>query len=176
MENLFWKGFRSGLSAGVVVSVICAGILARFPYDESMISYLGAGQKIASENEFSPNRRIARWYIPFAFWFRNDGFRDGSISRIDITPLDLTPQPIIEDVHIIRGLIRAREDNEIVVSIIGGLANIKRLRRDNANKRILLLSDSYRPDDFAPIIISENDDFQVDGKVVDVIKGINNEN
>jgi len=63
-------------------------------------------------------------------------------------------------------------DNEIVVSIIGGLANIKRLRRDNKNKRILLLSESYRQDDFAPIIISENDDFQVDGKVVDVIKGV----
>lgn len=67
------------------------------------------------------------------------------------------------------------KDNEIVVSIIGGLANIKRLRRDNANKRILLLSDSYRQDDFAPIIISENDDFQVDGKVVDVIKGVSDE-
>jgi len=66
-------------------------------------------------------------------------------------------------------------NNEIVVSIIGGLANIKRLRRDNANKRILLLSDSYRQDDFAPIIISENDDFKVDGKVVDVIKGVSNE-
>ena len=65
-------------------------------------------------------------------------------------------------------------DGEIVTSIISGLANIKRLRRDNANKRILLLSDSYRPDDFAPIIISDSDDFQVDGKVVDVIKGISN--
>ena len=63
-------------------------------------------------------------------------------------------------------------DNEIVVSIINGLANIKRLRRDNKNKRVLLLPDSYRQADFAPIIISESDDFQVDGKVVDVIKGI----
>ncbi len=63
-------------------------------------------------------------------------------------------------------------DNDIVVSIIGGLANIKRLRRDNANKRILLLSDSYLPQDYAPIIISDSDDFQVDGKVVDVIKGV----
>ncbi len=65
-------------------------------------------------------------------------------------------------------------DGEIVTSIIGGLANIKRLRRDNANKRILLLSDSYRPDDYAPIIIDDKDDFQVDGQVVDVIKGIKN--
>jgi SOS-response transcriptional repressor LexA len=67
-------------------------------------------------------------------------------------------------------------DNDIVVSIIGGLANIKRLRRDNANKRILLLSDSYRQNDYSPIIISHNDDFQVDGKVVDVIKGLDSNN
>lgn len=64
------------------------------------------------------------------------------------------------------------KDDDIVVSIIGGLANIKRLRSDNANKRILLLSDSYRQQDYSPIIIDQADDFQVDGQVVDVIKGI----
>ena len=62
-------------------------------------------------------------------------------------------------------------DNDIVVSIMGGLANIKKLRRDNANQRILLLPDSYRQYDFAPIVISQDDDFQVDGKVIDVVKG-----
>jgi len=64
-------------------------------------------------------------------------------------------------------------DGDIVVSIIAGLANIKRLRRDNARQRILLLSESHRQNDFAPIIISEQDDFSVDGKVVDVVKGVN---
>ena len=64
------------------------------------------------------------------------------------------------------------KNDDIVVSIIGGLANVKRLRRDNANKRILLLSDSYRQQDYAPIIIAEGDDFQIDGQVVDVIKGV----
>lgn len=64
------------------------------------------------------------------------------------------------------------KDGDIVVSIIAGLANIKRLRRDNANKRILLLAESHRQADFAPIIISEQDDFAVDGQVVDVVKGV----
>jgi len=64
------------------------------------------------------------------------------------------------------------KNDDIVVSIIGGLANIKRLRHDNANKRILLLSDSYRQQDYAPIVIAEGDDFQIDGQVVDVIKGV----
>ncbi|NCU40999.1 hypothetical protein EOL73_04580, partial [Candidatus Saccharibacteria bacterium] len=64
------------------------------------------------------------------------------------------------------------KDGDIIVSIIAGLANVKRLRRDNARQRILLLSESHRQSDFAPIIISENDDFAVEGRVVDVIKGV----
>lgn len=63
------------------------------------------------------------------------------------------------------------KDGDIVVSIIAGLANIKRLRHDNREKRILLLPESHRTD-FAPIIIDEKDDFAVDGQVVDVIKGV----
>ena len=63
------------------------------------------------------------------------------------------------------------KDGDIVVSIIAGLANIKRLRHDNRQKRILLLPESHRTD-FAPIIIDEKDDFAVDGQVVDVIKGV----
>lgn len=65
------------------------------------------------------------------------------------------------------------KDGDIVVSIIAGLANVKRLRRDNARQRILLLSESHRQNDFAPIIISDQDDFAVEGQVVDVIKGVN---
>ena len=64
------------------------------------------------------------------------------------------------------------KDGDIVVSIIAGLANVKRLRRDNARQRILLLSESHRQDDYAPIVISDRDDFAVEGKVVDVIKGV----
>lgn len=64
------------------------------------------------------------------------------------------------------------KDGDVVVSIIAGLANVKRLRRDNVRQRIVLLSESHRQKDFAPIIISEHDDFAVEGKVVDVIKGV----
>ncbi len=63
-------------------------------------------------------------------------------------------------------------DGDIVVSIIGGLANVKRLRRDNVRQRTVLMSESHRQNDYAPIIISNHDDFSIDGKVVDVIKGV----
>lgn len=64
------------------------------------------------------------------------------------------------------------QDNEIIVSIIGGLANIKRFVRDTIHGRLLLLSDSHRQEDFTPIIISEDDEFHVEARVVDVVKGV----
>lgn len=56
---------------------------------------------------------------------------------------------------------------EIIVSIIGGLANIKRFQREN--DRIVLKPDSIR-DDYFPIFIDESDDFAIEGRVVGVIK------
>ncbi len=64
------------------------------------------------------------------------------------------------------------KDGDVVVSIVAGLANVKRLRRDNVRRRVLLLSESHRQQDYAPIIISDKDNFAVEGKVVDVIKGV----
>ena len=63
------------------------------------------------------------------------------------------------------------KDGDIVVSIIAGLANIKRLRHDNRQKRILLLDESHRTD-FAPNIIYAKEDFDIDGQVVEVIRGV----
>lgn len=61
-------------------------------------------------------------------------------------------------------------DGDIVVSDIGGLANVKRFKRDQG--RIILVSDSYRQQDFAPIVISEQDDYNILGQVIDVVKAV----
>ena len=63
------------------------------------------------------------------------------------------------------------QDNDIVVSNIGGLANIKRFRRQPG--RVVLLSDSLRQRGFSPIFIDEQDDYTIEGKVIDVVKGLN---
>jgi len=62
-------------------------------------------------------------------------------------------------------------NGDVIVSIIGGLANVKRFHRDATNSRVVLAPDSYSQDRYAPIFISENDDFTVEGEVVDVVKG-----
>lgn len=59
-------------------------------------------------------------------------------------------------------------DGDYIVSVIDGLANIKKYRLDKENSRIALLSESTQ--EYAPIFIHENDDFRISGKVVDVVK------
>lgn len=60
------------------------------------------------------------------------------------------------------------KNGDIVLSIIDGMANIKRLFMDRENNQVVLMADSSK--EFPPIYIHENDNFMVNGKVVQVIK------
>lgn len=81
-------------------------------------------------------------------------------------------KPIKDGDYIIVDKVEGYEphDGDIVVSNIGGLANVKRFKREPG--RIVLISDSERQRDFSPIFIDELDDYTIEGKVVDVVKGI----
>lgn len=59
-------------------------------------------------------------------------------------------------------------DGDYIISIIDGMANIKKYRLDKKNSRIVLLSESTQ--EYDPIFIHEDDDFRINGKVVSVIK------
>lgn len=72
------------------------------------------------------------------------------------------------DYLIVDGNDRVPKEGDVILSIIDGAANIKRYRSDKQNKQILLISDST--EDLAPIYIHPDDDFFVNGKVIDVIK------
>ncbi|MEK7565121.1 MAG: S24 family peptidase [Patescibacteria group bacterium] len=61
-------------------------------------------------------------------------------------------------------------DGDYVVSIIDGVANIKKYRLDKNNSRIALLSESTQ--EYSPIFIHEDDSFIINGRVVDVVKNI----
>lgn len=60
------------------------------------------------------------------------------------------------------------KDSDYVLSIIDGMANIKKFRRDHQNERIVLLSESTHS--LNPIFIHKDDDFRINGKVIDVVK------
>lgn len=63
---------------------------------------------------------------------------------------------------------RSPRDGDIVLSIIDGMANIKKYHHDRKNKQIVLVSDSTLR--FPPIYIHVDDDFMINGKVVQIIK------
>lgn len=64
--------------------------------------------------------------------------------------------------------IKLPNDGDVVLSVIDGMANIKKFHHDKANNQIVLMSESTH--DFAPIHIHEDDEFMVNGKVVQVVK------
>ncbi|HDH31560.1 MAG TPA: hypothetical protein ENH26_02180 [Candidatus Wolfebacteria bacterium] len=60
------------------------------------------------------------------------------------------------------------ESGQYVVSVIDGMANIKKFILDRENKRVILKSESTQ--DYLPIFIHEDDQYKVSGRVIDVIK------
>jgi SOS-response transcriptional repressor LexA len=72
------------------------------------------------------------------------------------------------DYVIVDGDARDPKDRDVVLFVIDGLANLKRFYRDKQNRQIALVSESTQ--DFPPIYIHEDDDFLVNGKVIQVIK------
>ncbi len=72
------------------------------------------------------------------------------------------------DYLIIDGNVSTPNDNDYVLSVIDGSANIKKFRYDNENNRIMLLSESTK--NYPPIYIHPEDDYMVSGLVIAVIK------
>ncbi|MFC1638832.1 LexA family protein [Patescibacteria group bacterium] len=62
------------------------------------------------------------------------------------------------------------KDRDYVLSVIGGLANVKEYREDRENNQIVLVSRST--EEITPIFIhpEEDSDYVINGKVVDVFK------
>jgi len=60
------------------------------------------------------------------------------------------------------------KNGDYVLSVIDGMANIKKYFMDKINNQIILLSESTS--EYPPIYISENDDFMINGKIIQIIK------
>lgn len=74
------------------------------------------------------------------------------------------------DYVIIDCSVKAPRNNDYVLSVIDGLANIKRFVNDKNNDRIILKSESTQ--EYSPIFIHKDDpiEYFVNGKVIQVIK------
>ena len=74
------------------------------------------------------------------------------------------------DYVIVDGDVKTPENGTYVLSVIDGLANIKKFHLDEESKQVVLASESTK--DYPPIYISEEeiDTYVLSGKVIEVIK------
>lgn len=72
------------------------------------------------------------------------------------------------DYAIIDSTQKVPSKNDVVLAIIDGKATIKRFIEDKANQQIVLMADSSY--DYEPIYLHQDDEFIINGKVIDIIK------
>lgn len=116
--------------------------------DQNIGGYLKISKRLA------PNRKSV-------FAIKAEG---NSMNRANIDGKNIEPG----DYVIVDSEDTSPHDNDYVVSIIDEMANIKKYRLDEKNSRIALLSESTQ--EYSPIFIHENDDFKINGKVIDIVK------
>lgn len=87
-----------------------------------------------------------------------------SMNRVDLDGKNIEDGDFV----VINSEAKDPQNGDIVLSVIDGMANIKLFYRDKENNQIVLMSKSSH--DFPPIYIHENDDYMINGKVVQVIK------
>lgn len=60
------------------------------------------------------------------------------------------------------------KDGDYILSVIGGLANLKKFKLDKENQQIILSSESTQ--NYSPIFIHQEDDYIIGGKIIGVLK------
>jgi len=73
------------------------------------------------------------------------------------------------DLAIIDSEYKTPKSGDYVLSVLGGLANLKKFQRDSKTGDIMLVSESKNPR-HKPIYVSSEDDFMVNGRIISVVK------
>jgi SOS-response transcriptional repressor LexA len=157
------------------------GVVERLRQDVSRISGLltipvygtadcGDATKFA-ENYVQKNIRVSGALVQYKkglFAVQADGF---SMNRAKIGKSKRSIDP--GDYVIVDGDVKTPENGEYVLSVIDGLANIKKFYLDQEHQQVMLVSESTK--DYPPIVIGESeiDQYVLSGKVVEVIKKFN---
>lgn len=165
LQQLFDKGLIMQSLDGKKIEKVCAGankksILVSLPIygsancgqalsfaDNRIEGYLQVSKGIMGEQKL---KRLKDFFVLKASGnsMNKAGINDGDYLIIDRDISDI-------------------KNGDIVLSIIGEVANIKKFHKDPKNKRITLFSESYG--DYPPICIDDVENYALNGKVVDTI-------
>lgn len=127
----------------------------------------GSATKLA-ENYVQGYLRVSSALVPYKkglFAVQADGL---SMNNAKIGKHKRNIEP--GDYAVVDSDIKTPENGEYVLSVIDGLANIKKFFLDKENRQVMLVSESTN--DYPPIVIDESeiDQYVLSGKVVEVIK------
>jgi SOS-response transcriptional repressor LexA len=123
-----------------------------------------------ADNYIQSYIRVSSALVPYKkglFAVQADGF---SMNKAKIGKSKRSIDP--GDYVIVDGDVKVPEKGEYVLSVIDGLANIKKFYLDEEHQQVMLVSESTK--DYPPIVIDEGeiDQYVLSGKVVEVIKNI----
>jgi len=130
----------------------------------------GVATKIADDQYVQGHIRVSSKIVSYKkgmFAVQVDGF---SMNRSAVGPSKRNIEP--GDYVIVDGDAKTPVNGEYVLSVIDGLANIKKFYLDEENRQVMLVSESTK--DYPPIVIDESeiDQYVLSGKVVEVIKNV----
>ncbi len=123
--------------------------LATLTAEENIEGYIKVSKKVLGNNKNY-----------FALWVEGDSMNKAKINDKNIEDGDLV---LVDPTH------TNPLSGDYVLSILDGYANIKKYHRDIASGRISLISESSNSI-HKPIYISSQDDFLINGKIIDVVK------
>lgn len=123
-----------------------------------------------AENYVQKNIRVSGALVQYKkglFAVQADGY---SMNRAKIGKSKRSIDP--GDYVIVDGDVKTPENGEYVLSVIDGLANIKKFYLDQEHQQVMLVSESTK--DYPPIVIGESEigQYVLSGKVVEVIKNV----
>jgi len=171
LNQLLKKGFLKEDKSKKLITRMDNENSANLLYSIPVLGYANCGQALAfAEEGFEGYLQVSRSLIPnyekgkiFAIKAIGDSMNaaniygepldDGDYALVDTSQHDLNFY-----------------NNKYVLSIIDGMANIKRLKQDDKNHQIILISESEN--DYPPIVIGSSDfqNYLINGEVKKVIK------
>lgn len=173
LNQLLKKGLIKINKSSNVISSISAGQVS----EDNFISIpifgsVNCGQAtMVAEERLEGILRVSKSFIPHPnsrlFAVKAVG---NSMNKADINGKNIEEG----DYVIVDGGKRTPINNDYVLSVMDGLANIKKFVKDSLNNQYILISEST--EEYSPIYIHQNDfaDYTVNGTVIEVIKKPNN--
>lgn len=171
LTQLFIKGFLKEDKQKGIISKVNSDQTGNVLYSVPILGYANCGQALAFADEgYEGYLQVSKSLVPnftegkvFAVKAIGDSMNKSSINGKSLSDGDYA--------IVYSGSGDANSyNNKYVLSVIDGMANIKKLKVDRSNSQILLLSESTS--DYPPIIISNSDfnNYLINGEIKAVIK------